>query len=70
MARVALCDRCGAIIRDAIIKQVSFSLNPSYKANGFALKWKGGRGKHGVFFNSSQRMSEKEEFRKQVEGDI
>ena len=38
--------------------------------NGFALKWKGGRGKHGMFFNSSQRMSEKEEFRKQVEGDI
>ena len=38
--------------------------------NGFALKWKGGRGKHGVFFNSSQRMSGKEEFRKQVEGDI
>ena len=32
MARVALCDRCGAIIRDAIIKQVSFALNPSYKA--------------------------------------
>lgn len=31
MARVALCDRCGAIIRDTIIKQVSFSLNPSYK---------------------------------------
>ena len=31
MARVALCDRCGAIIRDAIIKQVSFALNPSYK---------------------------------------
>lgn len=38
--------------------------------NGFALKWKGGRGKRGMFFNSSQRMSEKEEFRKQVEGDI
>lgn len=32
MARVALCDRCGAIIRDTIIKQVSFALNPSYKA--------------------------------------
>ena len=32
MARVALCDKCGAIIRDAIIKQVSFALNPSYKA--------------------------------------
>ena len=31
MARVALCDRCGAIIRDTIIKQVSFALNPSYK---------------------------------------
>ena len=38
--------------------------------NGFALKWKGGRGKHGMFFNSSQRMFEKEEFKKQVEGDI
>ena len=32
MARVALCDRCGAIIRDAIIKQVSFAFNPRYKA--------------------------------------
>lgn len=32
MARVALCDRCGAIIRDYIIKQVSFALNPSYKS--------------------------------------
>ena len=32
MARVALCDRCGEIIRDPIIKQVSFALNPSYKA--------------------------------------
>lgn len=29
MARVALCDRCGAIIRDAIVKQVSFAWNPS-----------------------------------------
>lgn len=38
--------------------------------NGFALKWKGGRGKRGVFFNSSQRMAEKEEFREQVESDI
>ena len=32
MARVALCDRCGAIIRDAVVKQIGFSLNPSYKA--------------------------------------
>ena len=29
MARVALCDRCGAVIRGPIIKQVSFELNPS-----------------------------------------
>ena len=38
--------------------------------NGFALKWKGGKGKRGMFFNSSQRMAEKEEFRKQVESEI
>ena len=38
--------------------------------NGFALKWKGGRGKRGVFFNSSQRMAERESFRKQIESDI
>lgn len=38
--------------------------------NGFALKWKGGRGKRGAFFNSSQRMAEKESFRKQIESDI
>lgn len=30
MARVALCDRCGAIIRDAVVKQVSFIWNPKY----------------------------------------
>lgn len=29
MARVALCDRCGAVIRGPIIKHVSFELNPS-----------------------------------------
>ena len=29
MARVALCDMCGAVIRDAIVKQVSFAWNPS-----------------------------------------
>ena len=28
MARVALCDMCGAVIRDAIVKQVSFAWNP------------------------------------------
>ena len=38
--------------------------------NGFALKWKSGRCKRGMFFNSSQRMAEKEEFRKQVESEI
>lgn len=38
--------------------------------NGFALKWKGGRGKRGVFFNSSQRMAEKESFRKQIENEV
>ena len=31
--------------------------------NGFALKWKG-RGKRGVFYNSAQRMQEKQNFRK------
>ena len=30
MARVALCDRCGAIIRDAVVKQIGFSLSPKY----------------------------------------
>ena len=34
--------------------------------NGFALKWKG-KGKGWMFFNSSQRMAEKEAFRKEVE---
>ena len=34
--------------------------------NGFALKWKG-KGKGWMFFNSSQRMTEKEAFRKEVE---
>ena len=29
MSRFVLCDRCGAVIRDTIIKQVSFELNPS-----------------------------------------
>lgn len=29
MARVALCDRCGAVIRDTIVKQISFEWNPS-----------------------------------------
>lgn len=29
MARVALCDRCGAIIEDFVIKQISFELHPS-----------------------------------------
>ena len=29
MARVALCDRCGAVIRGPIIKHISFELNPS-----------------------------------------
>ena len=38
--------------------------------NSFALKWKGGKGKRGMFFNSSQRMAEKEEFRKKVESEI
>lgn len=31
--------------------------------NGFALKWKG-RGKRGFFYNSAQRMQEKQNFRK------
>ena len=29
MARVALCDRCGAVIRSAIVKQVRFAPNPT-----------------------------------------
>ena len=29
MARFALCDRCGAIIKTAVIKHVSFESNPS-----------------------------------------
>ena len=29
MARVALCDRCGALIKDSVIKQISFAWNPS-----------------------------------------
>ena len=37
--------------------------------NGFALKWKG-KGKGWMFFNSSQRMAEKEAFRKGVENAI
>ena len=37
--------------------------------NGFALKLKC-KCKRGMFFNSNQRMANKEEFRKQVEGDI
>ena len=37
--------------------------------NSFALKWKG-KCKRGMFFNSSQRMAEKQDFRKQVEDDI
>ena len=28
MARVALCDRCGALIKDSIIKQISFAWDP------------------------------------------
>lgn len=35
--------------------------------NGFALKWKGIRGKRGIFFNSAQRRAEKEAFRKEME---
>ena len=31
--------------------------------NGFALKWKD-RGKRGFFYNSAQRMQEKQNFRK------
>lgn len=31
MARVTLCDRCGAVIKDQIVKQVGFELNPSRK---------------------------------------
>ena len=31
--------------------------------NRFALKWKG-RGKRGFFYNSAQRMQEKQNFRK------
>lgn len=33
--------------------------------NGFALKWKG-KFKRGMFFNSSQRMDEKEKFRRLI----
>ena len=29
MARVALCDRCGAVIKGQIVKQISFAWNPS-----------------------------------------
>ena len=28
MARVALCDRCGALIKDSVIKQISFEWDP------------------------------------------
>ena len=35
--------------------------------NGFALKWKGIRGKRGIFFNSAQRMQEKKELKKELE---
>lgn len=28
MARVNLCDRCGAIIKDSVIKRIGFGLNP------------------------------------------
>ena len=35
--------------------------------NGFALKWKG-KCKRVMFFNSSQRMAEKEAFLKEIEG--
>ena len=28
MARVALCDRCGALIKDSVIKQISFARDP------------------------------------------
>lgn len=28
MATVILCDRCGAVIKTAIVKQVGFTLNP------------------------------------------
>ncbi len=35
--------------------------------NRFALKWKG-KGKRWMFFNSSQRMAEKEAFLKEIEG--
>lgn len=34
--------------------------------NGFALKWKG-KGKRGIFFNSAQRMEEKEKLKKELE---
>lgn len=33
--------------------------------NSFALKWKG-KGKRKFFFNSSQRMAEKEKFKKLI----
>ena len=29
MSRVALCDRCGAVIKDSVIKQISFAWDPS-----------------------------------------
>lgn len=32
MARVALCDVCGAVIRSAVIKQVEFILNSTLRA--------------------------------------
>ena len=38
--------------------------------NGFALKWKGGKGKRGIFFNSSQRMEEKEKLRRYLEDEL
>ena len=37
--------------------------------NGFALKWKG-KGKRGFFFNSSQRMEEKEKLRRYLEDEL
>lgn len=30
MARVALCDKCGALIKDSVIKQISFAWDPTH----------------------------------------
>lgn len=48
-------------------RKANCDVHPRYGrfTNGFALKWKG-KCKRGIFFNSSQRMAEKEEFRKLI----